>query len=261
MAGLCFRQSRMRPDCRPVFNVRSRSGAVRHGRLRRCTTLGPITVFRAGHHSLHHTHVGDRIGQRSGNRRPLQNRLGEGIGLERVLIADVEPDLFGFAKIAAALQPNPAGAIGRGVERDFDLDPAGRAENVYALVGGDLRAAGKGGCCRRRIPLRPTSAGRRELPGRARCVRARAVARVVEKPRQRDRVAADVHQSRRRPCQADCGCCCGSSLKYENCVSIVRSSPMRPSRTNWRAVCHWGWKRYMKASITFNCGCAAAPFG
>ena len=133
MAGLCFRQSRMRPDCRPVFNVRSRSGAVRHGRLCRCTTLGPITVFRAGHHAFQHTHVGDRIGQRSGNRCPLQNRLGEGIRLERVLIADVEPDLFCFAKIAAALEPNPAGAIRRCVERDFDLDAA--AFQRYSLAG------------------------------------------------------------------------------------------------------------------------------
>ena len=36
---------------------------------------------------------------------------------------------------------------------------------------------------------------------------------------------------------------------------MVRSSPMSPSCTSSLARCHWGWWRYMKASITFRSGC------
>ena len=81
----------------------------------------------------------------------FQNGFGERIALQGVLIADGE----GFRgdasaeEVAAVVDEEASGAVDRRVEGDFDLNASARAEEVDALVGDQLRAAGEDGLAAR----------------------------------------------------------------------------------------------------------------
>ena len=82
-----------------------------------------------------------------GNFGVFQNRFGEGIALQGVLIADGE-GLRGDAvaeQIATVVDEEASGAIDRRVEGDLDLDASAGAEEVDALVRDQLRTAGEDG--------------------------------------------------------------------------------------------------------------------
>src|SRR5215831_584701 len=69
-----------------------------------------------------------------------QDRLGEKLALNGVLIARVEIDAFG---IRAAVHPDSRPAVGRRVKGDLDLDPAARAHDIDALMARQLSGAGE----------------------------------------------------------------------------------------------------------------------
>ena len=77
----------------------------------------------------------------------VENGFGEGIALKGVLVGggksfnlDVRAE-----EVGAGIDEDARGAVGRNVDRDFDFDAAFAAEELEALVGRELRAAGEGG--------------------------------------------------------------------------------------------------------------------
>src|SRR4051812_46297373 len=91
---------------------------------RRTLLLRPGAATRAGDNSFDNTHVRDSVGKRRWRGCIIQNRAGENIGLKRVLIANVEANLFGRSELRASLLPDAARPVGRCVKWNFDLDPA-----------------------------------------------------------------------------------------------------------------------------------------
>src|SRR5437868_4544550 len=102
--------------------------------------VDPRSRAGARDHRIDDAHVRDRVFERRRHRGVVADRARQLVTLDRVLIADLEADLVG---VVAALVPDPAGPVGRRVERDLDLDPALAAEDVYALVGLGLRGDGE----------------------------------------------------------------------------------------------------------------------
>src|SRR3954447_9780869 len=86
--------------------------------------LCPCSARGARNNALDYAHVGDGIGKRCGNRRVVDDRPGECVCLQRVLIADFKADFFGGMEIRLGLKPGAAGLVRRGVEWDFNFDPA-----------------------------------------------------------------------------------------------------------------------------------------
>src|SRR4051794_27605515 len=74
-------------------------------------------------HALDYAHISHRIGKGGGDRRVVDNRAGECIGLQRVLVADFETDFLGSGNFRLRLKPQPAGPIWRGVERNLNIYP------------------------------------------------------------------------------------------------------------------------------------------
>src|SRR5262245_27119738 len=89
----------------------------RGGRLQR----DPGVLLRAGYDGFDDAHVADGVGEGRRDGGVVEDRPGEKVALDRVLVADVEGDLL---DVAPALVPHQAGAVGRGVEGDLDLDAA-----------------------------------------------------------------------------------------------------------------------------------------
>ncbi len=106
---------------------------------------GPFARVGGLKDGIDYRHVLDGVFEGNGDFSIFENRLGEGIALQGVLIADWEG--FGGAasakEVSAIVDEEARRAVQRGVERDFDLDASSGAEKVYALVGDKLRAAGK----------------------------------------------------------------------------------------------------------------------
>ena len=96
----------------------------------------PGVLLPALKHGFDDFHVVDGIGQWCGHGYIIQDREREAVRLNRVLIANLEPD---FLSVISELVPQPAGLIGWRIERNLDLDTARCTENVDALVIGKLR--------------------------------------------------------------------------------------------------------------------------
>src|SRR3954453_5994145 len=113
-------------------------------KISRGPSSSPCAAGSARVDALDDAHVGDSIGERSRYWLVVEDGANEGVGLQRVLIADVEADLFG--RVRVGLQPEPTRAVAGHIERNLDFNATGGAEDVYPLIGGDLGADGKS-CC------------------------------------------------------------------------------------------------------------------
>ena len=92
----------------------------------------------AGDDAFDDAHVRHGVGNRRRDRAIVQDRRGEQIALDRVLIAQRQHDLLDASR---ALVTHRARSFAGRVEWDVDLDAAFGAENVHALIGDELRAA------------------------------------------------------------------------------------------------------------------------
>src|ERR1017187_2662595 len=98
-------------------------------------------------------HVLDGVFDRDRNFGAIDNRFGEGIALQGVLIADGK----GFGgnavteQIAAAVDQEAGGTIHRRVEGNLDLEATASAKEVDALVRDQLRTAGENGLAPREV--------------------------------------------------------------------------------------------------------------
>ena len=103
----------------------------------------------------------------------------------------------------------------RRVERDLDLDPAGRAEEVHPLVRHELRRARERRLARTGSRGSPRRAGRRRSRGRRSSRPSTRVRLLAEDhPRRRDRVAADVVQAAAADAGDVADVLAGRALKY-----------------------------------------------
>ena len=156
-----------------------------------------MTGFGGVEDGLDDRHVLDGVFDGNGDFRVFQDSLGEGVGLQGVLIADGKGLRRDTAaeEVAPVVDEEARGAVGRRVEGDFHLDAPTGAEKLDALVGDQLRAASEDGLAVGKVENRrgepvgmhrgiPVDAGdySRGLlcKGKAGCV---------------DEVAADVHES------------------------------------------------------------------
>ena len=92
-------------------------------------------------------HVGDGGFEGDGDFGVVEDGAGEGVALESVLV-DGGEGFYGDAgaeEVAGGVDLDARGAVGRGVEGDFELDAAGGAEGLDALAGDELGAAGEEG--------------------------------------------------------------------------------------------------------------------
>src|SRR5208337_1306098 len=102
---------------------------------------------------LDYSHVFYGVFDRDGNFSVIDNRFGEGIALQGVLIADGE----GFGgnavteQIAVVVDEEAGGTIHRCVEGNLDLDATAGAKEVDALVRDQLRTAGENGLAPREV--------------------------------------------------------------------------------------------------------------
>src|SRR5260370_14393690 len=115
--------------------------------------LSPLAGCAGAEDSSDHRHVFDCIPKGNRNLGAVQDRAGEGITLNRVLVADRE-SLGGDAAaedIASVVDQNAGGPIRGSVERDLDLDASLRAKDVDSLVGHELRAAREDGLSQGKI--------------------------------------------------------------------------------------------------------------
>src|ERR1035437_2888860 len=103
----------------------------------------PLTGFGGVEDGLDDSHVLDGVFDGNGDFSVLQNSLGEGVGLQGVLLADGKGLRRDTAaeEVAPVVDEEARGAVGRRVEGDFHLDAPTGAEKLDALVGDQLRAA------------------------------------------------------------------------------------------------------------------------
>ena len=90
-------------------------------------------------------HVADGVLEGDGNFGAFQNRFGEGVALQGVLIADrkcFRNDALA-KEVASIVDEEASRAVNRGVEGNFDLHASAGAEEVDALIRDQLRAASK----------------------------------------------------------------------------------------------------------------------
>src|SRR5579885_1795953 len=103
--------------------------------------LHPRTALRAAENCLDHLHSGQRVSNGRGHLSIVEDRLGEKITLDGVLVAGLQRNALDLVTV---LVGENAGLIGWSVEWDFDLDATMCAENIHPLIGRDLSPAGKG---------------------------------------------------------------------------------------------------------------------
>jgi hypothetical protein len=105
----------------------------------------PPARLRRAEERVEHRHVADRVLERHRHRAGAAHRLGEPVGLQRVLVDAGEVEHLGRAARRAArpavVHDDPRRALARGAERQLDLDAPGGAEDVHALVVRELAAA------------------------------------------------------------------------------------------------------------------------
>src|SRR2546421_9367438 len=94
---------------------------------------------------IEHAHVHDRVVQAACIWRFLAHGVRERLGLQLVLVGHRQDDLARAAGIECRRVGDPVAArpIRRRVERDLDLDAAGRADEVDALAARGLRRRGR----------------------------------------------------------------------------------------------------------------------
>src|SRR5665213_4096675 len=93
------------------------------------------------------SHVLDGVFNGNGNFSIFQNSLGKRIPLQRVLIADGKGFCLDAAAgwVSAAVDKKTSRPVGRRVEWNFNFDTPSGTEEMDALVGDQLRAAGEDG--------------------------------------------------------------------------------------------------------------------
>src|SRR5579884_3375918 len=103
--------------------------------------LHPRTASRAAENRLNHLHIGQGIFNGRGHLGIVEDRLGEEIALDGVLVAGLQQNALDLVTV---LVVDSAGLVGRSVEWNLDLDTTMCAENIHPLIRRDLSPAGKG---------------------------------------------------------------------------------------------------------------------
>ena len=129
-----------------------------------------------------------------------------------------------------AVDEDPRRPVGRDVERDLDLDPAGRAVDVDPLIGLDPRRAGERGDAAREAQERRSSGRRRRGRVAHDRRRDRRGSLAEEHPRQVDRVAADVVQRAAAELARCSGCSSGRRCGSENQPATAAARRSGPTR-------------------------------
>src|SRR3954463_15435214 len=105
----------------------------------------PSARFGRAEHCLDDGHVGDCVFQRHGHFAAFENRLGEFVALDGVLIGGGE--FLGHdaaaEDIAGLIDEEARGPVLGGVEGNLDLDAPLGAEIMHPLIGNHLGAAGE----------------------------------------------------------------------------------------------------------------------
>ena len=162
-------------------------GSCRHDRRRLSPNMGgdgnrgPSTAPRDGYperrpsgagreQRLDHPQVGDRVRRLDRQRRPVEDRVGEPVGLAGIGVGRLERQRLGRGRdrrVPAGGDVDPRRAVGRDVERDLDRDPSLGAVDVDPLVGLGPRRAGEGRDPVVELEDRRWSGRRPRWPGRA----------------------------------------------------------------------------------------------
>lgn len=92
-------------------------------------------------------HILDGVFEGDGDFGVFEDGSGEGVALKRVLVAGGEGFCgdAGAENVLAIVDEDAGRTVGWGVEGDFDFDAACGAEEMHALVGDELGAAGEDG--------------------------------------------------------------------------------------------------------------------
>src|SRR5260221_6067801 len=165
------------------------------------TWLYPRVLPRGPVQRLDHRHVPDRIFERCRYLTSFSHGLRKEVALDRVLIASGDfysPDAAS-EQVGYAIHPQPARPVRRRVEGDFHFDAAPRAEDVRALVGDHLHAAGEYRLAGREVER----GGAQPVDAHVRIAfdQTHYAHRLLAKHKtgELDRVAADVHQRAAAP--------------------------------------------------------------
>ena len=97
--------------------------------------LYPRSTPSATENRLDYLHIGECISNRRGHLGIVENCLREEITLDGVLIAGFQKYL---CDCISTLVEDLCGLIGRGIERDLDLDTALSTKDIHPLIGRKL---------------------------------------------------------------------------------------------------------------------------
>ena len=125
----------------------------------------PLVGTGGGENCIDDGHVGDAFFEGDGDGDVFEDGAGEGVALECVLIDDGESfgGDAGAEEIAAVVNDDACGAIGRRVIGDLDFDAAFSPVEMNALERDELRAAGEDGVACREVEERGGQAVGAEL--------------------------------------------------------------------------------------------------